>query len=223
MINNSDNMANIIALIGLVISVVSLFIAGVALWLNKFSPAKILATNTHPFLWIHIFTPPSEKPHPKVVWFNHTPIIVIDASFINMGARPGRLCKLRMKLSNLSAEKVIFADLEIFDYNLKPKPGQSVADAALEADKIAWHPQIILPKERVDLGLFFKANFDTNIPKGRNIVEFQMKTQRSNRWEVIERWNFDVTEQVYEMLENHTGFVLPVDGGDHHDTNWDEP
>lgn len=217
---DAHNTPTLIAIIGLLVSVLSLVVAFITLWLTHLRSGKIVMSFKKPTVRIHISDAPEEPPIPGAVLFNHLPFVFIEVAFTNIGARPIQVHQVRMRLMSKHVVNRAYALVDVLKPPFKPRKGEYLIDAIERADRVQWYTLTVLPSQTIELPLMFISDPDTHIPVGSHHFIIESKSGRGIRWKKAGSWEFEVTKQVYEWLENRSAIDLPLPfSGKHKDTN----
>lgn len=194
-------------------------ISFLTLWITQLRRGKALVSYKQPTIWIHIFEEPKEKPHPAAIWFNHTPVVILETTFTNVGAKPVKIKSVRMRLLNKHITNRSYALVDVLTEPIKQRRGESYTEAVIRTPETPWTPLLLFPNKPQTEFIFFKSDFGAHISKGHNTLVLEMRSGFGLRWKKIGKWQFDVTNQVYDWLEEGAAFGLPLDWKSKKETN----
>ncbi len=194
------------------ISVISLLISFYAIWKIYLSPFKLLISFGDPLLKTYKITP--QVSGGKTIWY--IPSIDIPITFLNIGARPGKVVDLRLTFSSL--QKNINSSnqyeetfeprwcVHYEDYNSKRQERFSWLRESVEND---WYPFYVLQNTPMPKHIILESFRWDKFPRGSFQIRFEVLTDESSKWRLLEEYEFSLDDSEISGLKKGSGYSLP--------------
>ena len=199
-------------IIPIFISVVSLCVSLYSLWKIHLSSFKLLISFGDPKLKAYKITP--QISGGKGVWY--IPSIDIPFTFINTGAKPGKVTNLRIIFSKTSKginktskyEETFEARwcVHYEDYNKKRHERFMWLSESIEHE---WYPFFVQPKESLTKHVILESSRWDEFPKGNFQIKLEIMSDESDEWKELEKYEFTLDKFTVSQLKKKSSFCLP--------------
>ena len=203
----------------ILISSISLLISLFVLWKVHLSPFCLNVSNGDPFL-ILFKSPIKSSSEPKSI--RYIPIIHLPISFVNSGARAGRVINLEIIFCLINSDKKyrqVFKAEYFINYSKTPKSmGKlSVHDWIKECVEGKFYPFFVLPGQSINKEVVLSTlnNWNKFPPYGNYKITIQIKNDEDDKWKKISEYKFIVNKTSESILKREDcGIIiaLPLSG-----------
>lgn len=203
---------NWVIILPILVSSISLLISFYTLWKIHLSPFKLLISFGDPTLRTYKITP--QISGGKSTWF--IPSIDIPFTFINTGAKSGKVINLRMKffskkrgINRTSQYEEIFEArwcVKYSDYNSKHNDRFLWLKESIENE---WYPFYVLKDKPENKHIILESSRWDKFPKGNFNICLELLTEESNTWKKLKNYNFDLGKFEESQLKHGSSFCLP--------------
>ncbi len=198
--------------IPIIISIISLSISLYVIWKIHLSPFKLLVSFGDPLLKTYKITP--QISGGKSTW--HIPSIDIPVTFLNTGAKPGRVDNLRIVflsvkkgVNNTSQYKEVFEPrwcVHYEDYNNKRSERFTWLRESVENE---WYPFYALQNTPVAKHIILESLRWDKFPKGSFQIKLELLSDESQEWKLLAEYEFSLSESEISWLKKGSGYSLP--------------
>lgn len=194
------------------ISAISLLISLYVIWKIHLSPFKLLISFGDPLLKTYKITP--QVSGGKTIWY--IPSIDIPMTFLNTGAKSGKVTDLRLTFSSLKKNinssnhyKETFKPrwcVHYEDYNSKRSERFSWLRESVEND---WYPFYLLQNSPVAKHIILESFRWDKFPKGSFQIKLEVLSDESKEWRFLEEYEFSLNDSEISWLKKGSGYSLP--------------
>lgn len=196
----------------LLISLTSLAISLYTLWKIHLSPFKLLISFGEPTLKTYKITPKTSGG--KSIWF--IPSIHIPFTFINTGAKPGKVINLRIIFTKISKGinktnkyEEIFEPRWCVNYGDYNKNRHDRFIWLKDSIENEWYPFFVQPKEPLTKHFILESSRWDEFPTGNFQIKLEILSDESNKWKELERYEFTIDKFTVLELKKGSSFCLP--------------
>jgi len=209
----SDELSRGLSIAALVVAALALLVSVLALWRTHFAKMKLMTAAGD--VSLHIAHMKGDDDGEEAEWF--IPAVDVKVAFTNVGARVGRVKALRMRVG--------YPELPIPDahefFSLTAEVDTVLYEEHV-ANRFNWlsnavigegAPFVALAKAPVEKHLVFGTRWDDPVIQMLRI-SLEYVADGSNEWVQVEKWDLDLTPDMWVYLVEHPGGSLsswPVD------------
>lgn len=195
-----------------VISIISLIVSVYLLWKIHLSPFKLHISFGDPTLKTYKITP--DISGGKTVW--HIPSIDIPITFLNTGAKVGRVLNLRMVftskkkgINKTSEYRESFEPrwcVHYEDYNNKKSERFKWLRESIEQE---WYPFYLLQNNPVSKHVILESFRWDQFPTGNFQITLELLSDESKDWRVLAEYKFSLSKSEISWLKKGSAYSLP--------------